>query len=57
MLALDGPYGVGADAFRLAGWLTAAGLTGAIVYLVAAALLRVPELREAWVLVRRVPRE
>lgn len=53
MITLAGPYGVGADAFRLLGWLTLAGIIAVAVYLGTAALLRVPELRDVWGLVRR----
>ena len=53
MITLAGPYGVGADAFRLLAWLALAGLLALLTYLVPAALLRAPELREALALLRR----
>ena len=53
MVMLGGPYGVGADALRLASWLALAGLLAVAVYLGAALLLRVPEMRDALSLLRR----
>ena len=53
MITLAGAYGSGADAFLLAGWLGLAGVLILALYLGAAALLRVPELREATSLLRR----
>ena len=53
MITLAGPYGAGADAFRLAAWLAVAGLIAVVLYLGTAALLGVPELREARALLRR----
>ena len=52
MITLAGPYGAGADAFRLLAWLALAGLAALVTYFAAAALLRAPELREALALLR-----
>jgi len=53
MITLGGAYGTGADALRLAAWLGGAGIAAVVTYLGVAALLRVPELREARVLLQR----
>ena len=52
-VALEGPYGAGADALLLLVWLAVAGCVGAAVYLAAAIVLRAPELVEARALLRR----
>ncbi|HEX6292627.1 MAG TPA: murein biosynthesis integral membrane protein MurJ [Herpetosiphonaceae bacterium] len=49
----DSPYGRGADFFVLAGWLACVGGLGLAAYVGVGALLRAPELRELWSLVRR----
>lgn len=53
MIALAGPYGVGADAFRLAAWLVGVAVAGGLIYLGTAILLHAPEVREARALLQR----
>ncbi|MBA3943459.1 MAG: murein biosynthesis integral membrane protein MurJ [Herpetosiphonaceae bacterium] len=52
-LNLQSVYGHGADAIRLLVWLAAAGIWALLVYVGMATLMHVPEVGEAWVLVRR----
>jgi putative peptidoglycan lipid II flippase len=52
-IASGSAYGQGADFFVLAGWLAALSVLGLSAYIAVGALLRAPELRELWSIVRR----
>lgn len=52
-LTYGSAYGSGNDFFVLAGWLALTGGLSFGVYLLLGALLRAPEMREVWALVRR----
>jgi putative peptidoglycan lipid II flippase len=52
-ITLGSAYGRGGDFFVLAAWLALAGIIGLSVYIMIGVVLRAPEVRELWTLVRR----